>query len=39
LDEKRIAGRLGGAAIGVSAGAVAFWGGVLLLLWRSDRRH
>lgn len=34
-----IVGRLAGAAIGVSAGMVVFGAGMLLLLWRFDRRH
>ncbi len=33
-----IAGCLAGAAIGISAAVVVFWAGLLLLLWRFDRR-
>jgi hypothetical protein len=33
-----IGGRLAGAAIGISAAVVVFWAGLLLLLWRFDRR-
>lgn len=34
-----IVGRLTGAAIGVSAAVVVVWAGLVLLLWRFDRRH